>query len=72
MHRVQAEELQHDQGEEKSSGSYGNEEVLPFLQETHNAQGNEITGWDLFSKNEVMILWQIQRQPETRRNGSMA
>lgn len=37
LHRMPAEELQYDEGEEASSGSYGDEEILPFLQEAHDA-----------------------------------
>jgi hypothetical protein len=37
LHGMQTAQLQYDQGEEEPSGSYGNQKVLPFLQETHNA-----------------------------------
>ncbi len=35
MHRVQAEKLQHNEGKEESSRSYGDKEVLQILQASH-------------------------------------
>ena len=42
MYRVQAAELQHDKREEAAPWENGDEEVLPVLQETYDAQGNQI------------------------------
>ena len=40
MHRMQAEKLQHNEGQEEHSGQAGAEQVLSVLQEAHSAQGN--------------------------------
>ena len=37
MHRMQAKKLRHDEEQEKRSRTFGNEKVLPFLQEAHRA-----------------------------------
>ncbi len=39
---MQEQKLQYDKGQEKSSRSYGDKEILSFLQNTHNAQGNKV------------------------------
>ena len=43
MQRVQAEKLQHNEEQEERSRQTRDEEVLPFLQKAHNAQGNKIS-----------------------------
>ena len=37
MYGMQTTQLQHDEGQENSSGPYGNKEVLQILQETYHA-----------------------------------
>ena len=37
MYRMQATQLQHDEGQEDSSWPYGNQKVLQILQETYHA-----------------------------------
>jgi hypothetical protein len=34
---MQEQELQYDEGQERASGAYGNEEVLQILQEAYSA-----------------------------------
>lgn len=42
MYRMQAAQLQYDKGKEKSSGAYGNQEVLQILQKTHITQRDQV------------------------------
>lgn len=44
MYRVPAAKLQHDKRQESASGPDGNQQVLPFLQETHFTQRNQVIG----------------------------
>ena len=48
MHTVQAEKLQHNEEQEERSRKTRDEEVLPFLQRAHYAQGNKVIS---FSKS---------------------
>ena len=42
LHRVQAEELQHQEEQEERPRQAGNEQVLQVLPEAHPAQGNQV------------------------------
>jgi hypothetical protein len=41
---MQAEKLQHGEEQEEYAGSFGNEQILPFLPQAYPAQRNEVTG----------------------------
>lgn len=43
MHRVQAEKLQHNEGQEEHAGQDRAEQVLSILQEAHSAQRNKVS-----------------------------
>jgi len=43
LHGLQAEKLQHDEGQKGASRQDGSQKILPHLQHPYAAQGNEIT-----------------------------
>jgi len=42
LYRMQAEKLQYDEGQEESSGAYGNQQILQILQKAHITSRNKI------------------------------
>ncbi len=43
MHRLQTAELYHDKEQEETDGEGGVQEVLPVVQQAHDAQRDEVT-----------------------------